>query len=188
MTTTISKTFYLEGHTLVFNEVSGTNVSRSEFPLREVTKQELSKLRLVDKAGFVLKKNNKTYYTKLPNKPDFPQISALEGITEKHLCADCPCKTMAKCKKFLKHSRYIENYNFITFGFETFSTYSPKETFVVYTCRSFETSEYKTREEIDISKFNRAKLFLAQMYNPDIDQPSDISDIGDISNIGLLIK
>ena len=63
---TISKTFYLDGHTLVLRRASTSNVVESKFPLREVTKEELSKLRLEDKCGFVLKENGRLYYTKLP--------------------------------------------------------------------------------------------------------------------------
>ena len=57
MATISTKTFYLDGHTLVLRRASTSNVVESEFPLREVTKEELSKLRLEDKAGFVLKEN-----------------------------------------------------------------------------------------------------------------------------------
>lgn len=160
---TISKTFYLDGHTLVLRRASTSNVVESKFPLREVTKEELSKLRLEDKCGFVLKENGTTFYTKLPER--FPQISALEGISERHLCGECPCTVTATCNKFLQGCKSIESYDFIPWGFETFSACPTfKESFVVFTCKRFPSGEHTARRT-DTKRFHEARLLLAQMYN-----------------------
>ena len=163
MATISTKTFYLDGHTLVFRRESTSNVFELKFPLREVTKEELSKLRLEDKAGFVLKENGILYYTKLPEH--FPQISSLEGIADKHLCGECPCTVTATCNKFLQGCKSIESHDFILWGFETFSACPTfKESFVVFTCKRFPSGEHTARRT-DTKRFHEARLLLAQMYN-----------------------
>ena len=162
MMNTDSKIFYLDGFTLVYTKIMDADVSTTRFPLREISKEELLEVRKTCDYGFVFKKDGKTYFTELPKH--FPQISKLENLSRNHLCADCPCDNLNICQKFLNNSRYIENYDYISLGFETFSKYAAKESFVVYSCSIFENTEHKERKKISIEKFNRAKRNIADLY------------------------
>ena len=155
--------YYLEGLTLVYNKpgVNGS-VSENRFPLSEVSGKDLAKLRKKCQDGFILRIGNNLYFTELPE--DFRTITKIENAGNRHLCADCPCSTMAKCPKFINRSRYLEDYDFISFGFEIFSKASIKETFVVSQCELFEKRERKEREPISLERFDRAKRNIAELY------------------------
>lgn len=111
-----------------------------EFPLKVVSVDELAKLRSSGKPGFLLKENEIYYYAKI--NPDIHIISY--EIMTPHLCGRSghECHRLAAlsdakggCAKVRDKYKYIENYSFITKGFETFNT--DHNSFVVFECSHY---------------------------------------------------
>ena len=115
-------------------------IGTKAFNLVEVTPEELAVFRKSGIQSFVLKSNGNLYWTEIPN------ISFLSAkILGNHMCAvpskECNRLSPAKdedggCAKVRNFSRNIENYDFITDGFETFNV-SP-EVFHVARCLYYE--------------------------------------------------
>lgn len=112
-----------------------------EFPLQVVSVDELVGLRSSGKPGFLLKENEIYYYAKID--PIIRIIS--HEIMTPHLCGKkChECRRLAAlsdakggCAKVRDKYKYIENYPFITKGFETFNTIH-NDSFVVFECSHY---------------------------------------------------
>ncbi len=111
-----------------------------EFPLKVVSVDDLVKLRYSGKPGFLLKENEIYYYAKID--PIIRIIS--HEIMTPHLCGKKghECRRLAAlsdakggCAKVRDKYKYIENYSFITKGFETFNT--DYDSFVVFECSHY---------------------------------------------------
>ena len=111
-----------------------------KFPLKVVSVDELAKLRSSGKPGFLLKENEIYYYAKID--PIIRIIS--HEIMTPHLCGKKghECRRLAAlsdakggCAKVRDKYKYIENYSFITKGFETFNT--DYDSFVVFECSHY---------------------------------------------------
>lgn len=112
----------------------------------------------------VIKKEGKLYYSlEIPRN-----IAFFEGsleISEKrfHLCARCKrfsplCEEEGGCSKIRDNSRHIEDYPFITDGYETFG--SSHSQMVILRCEHYEKKVHEnlkvTKVEIPKVKFNSA--------------------------------
>ena len=111
-----------------------------KFPLKVVSVDDIVKLRSSGKPGFLLKENEIYYYAKID--PIIRIIS--HEIMTPHLCGKKghECRRLAAlsdakggCAKVRDKYKYIENYSFITKGFETFNT--DYDSFVVFECSHY---------------------------------------------------
>lgn len=112
-----------------------------EFPLTEVSIEELKEYRKNKIPSFLLKLKENFYYTKLPAKINLFACNNLG----KHKCSfgteTCNRISTASdenggCAKVRDRSVGIEKYPFITAGYETFNT--PHDSFIVVRCNHFE--------------------------------------------------
>ena len=95
-----------------------------EFPLREVTKEELKELRRSGQPGFVLKEDDKYYYAEIKYNTRLLSRCMLSG----HKCELCKRLSAAAdcdggCAKVREGCRGIERYKWITSGYESFNVY-----------------------------------------------------------------
>ena len=142
------------------------NVKPMTFPLKEVTAQQVAMCRKKGIASFVFKEYGKLYWTKIPKNINFVS-SALLGT---HKCAAagdvCLHATAASdkeggCAKVRNGSCYIERYEWIPVGYETFNTYN--DSFVVGGCFRYEDCPEKPPrpiEEVRALKFSLAQFAL----------------------------
>lgn len=110
------------------------------FPLTEVTSEQLSIYRNEGVPSFVLKFRNKFYYSKITDNFNF----VFSTILGEHKCAfaENVCTRLSAasdkkggCEKVRKYSKCIENYPWITEGYETFNT--GHDIFIVVNCRHY---------------------------------------------------
>lgn len=134
-----------------------------DFPLREVSREEIKKLRKSKIPSLILKKNGKLYYTELPKGG---LLFSQENIPNyKHLCADCarlyalPEKQKG-CPKVYYHGSKIEDLKNIIFGFESFNT-KHNDCFVVIEC-SLYSLQKTTKSNLSAAEINALKISLAQ--------------------------
>lgn len=129
---------------IFFKKKDGITIEQN-FPLKEISEDEIIEHRLSDVPGFILKKGDKLYYSEIPNNS---RLSNNE-ITEIHLCSSLSktCKHLSAalecdggCQKVrdisidsypkerldyfskLISAKRIEKYPFVTYGYETFNT------------------------------------------------------------------
>lgn len=147
----------------ISEEVVSEEIERiAEFPLREVTVKELRSIRKEEKPGFVLKKDGKYYYGLISVKT---RLTSYMDLRE-HLCAyDDVCRYLLAasdqdggCAKVRNNSKYIENYNYITYGYETFNT--EQDCFVVLNCHKYKKCLPSNKTYSDEEK-EKMKLKLA---------------------------
>lgn len=112
------------------------------FPLTQVTPTELVKYRKDKIPSFVLKVDGKLYYTQIPRNLSLLSSASILG---QHKCTALghECKRFSPesdeqggCAKVRNRARYIERYDWITTGFETFGTLH--DSFVVVNCFHYE--------------------------------------------------
>ena len=129
-----------------------------EYPLRELSIEELFEIRVEHQAGFVLKMNCHYYYTPIPKELKLVSLNILgthlcanstntcQFFSSKPLCdGGCAKVRDAEVRDFLSLgikqlevvnlSKRIEKYDFITVGYETFNT--DINCFVVVECSNF---------------------------------------------------
>lgn len=158
-------------------------VSENEYPLREISVEEIIELRKTTIPSFVLKKNGHFYYTRIHKNMKFTNNMVLGA----HLCGGCQHCSAAPdekggCPKVrnldfsafrvskknfdaaVMASKRIEKYDFILEGFESFNT--SQESFVVTRCTNFESDE--VRPPLSLDETNRRKLAVAQFVWPDV--------------------
>ena len=113
---------------------------RKEFPLKEVSIEKLTDLRKSGKPGFVLKENGKYYYAKIYKNLG---LTSANLLNLDHQCAakGLMCKHISLgCQKVLEGSSFIEKYDWITLGYETFNLIGAGECFVVLKCKNHEAN------------------------------------------------
>ena len=142
------------------------NIKKTHFPiyssleLVETTPQKLAIIRHSEVPSFVLKKDGKLYYSKVPSNFNF--ISEIGGL---HLCSlsryECSRLSAASdedggCQKVRDYgkAKRIENYPWIIEGYEVFNA-SHDDCFVVIKCLHYEHTFKKklTEEEIYNARF-----------------------------------
>lgn len=164
-----SYTIFLEGRSYLVVEkkkyISSKNnscpeIKRSIFALEEISAEQLEKKRQEKIPSFVLKENEKYYYTQISNNIKFYSSNLLG----EHLCGafgkECSHLSAANdenggCKKVRMRSRYIEKFPWIKLGYETFNT-GINDVFVVCTCEHYESIYNKKnfRTHADLSNFS----------------------------------
>ena len=154
---------------LIYRHKLGEIVEPMSFNLVEVTSKELSVYRKSGISSFVLKVDGKLYYTSIPDNISFVSSPILGA----HRCAVVghECKRLSAasdehggCEKVRNRSTHIENYPWITTGYETFNT--NHDSFVVVNCLHY--VPIPPRKKLPVDKAINAKLGLAQFYWDDI--------------------
>ncbi|MBR3249677.1 MAG: hypothetical protein IKF83_03140 [Clostridia bacterium] len=144
--------------TTIDDEVNTTE--KFSFPLQEVSVAELASIREKNTPGFVLKKNSHYYYTEISAVKKHRVMP--ENVTS-HMCASCRFLSAASdedggCAKVRAFSRNIENFKYITFGFETFNTEA--DVFIVLNCLHWKNVIYRPTRPITEKDKIALALFL----------------------------
>lgn len=150
--------------------ISSETIDEKKYKLIEVTKEELKKLRKGPKAGFVLKEGEKLYYTPIPKGINY----VTHNVLGCHLCGGngnackrllATCDENGGCAKVRAKSQGIENFPFISLGYETFG--AKVDAFVVAYCQHFKVEmESDRKHPSDVAE---AKFGLAQYVFPEIE-------------------
>ena len=172
--------FYLQEDKIV-GEIVGEegNVENLCFPLQQVSLDELALLRESTDAGFVLKKGTSYYYADVSIVRNHRIV--LENAPA-HLCANCRFLSALPdeeggCAKVRAFSRKIENFDFITYGYETFGTVS--DVFMVHRCLHWQRSNYYPKRRVS----QKDKLELASFLFDDVKDYNELRQrIQKISN------
>ncbi len=145
-------------------------------PLKKSTPDEILKLRLTRQSGFILRnKNGELYCAPIPS---YTLISKTCELTN-HLCRDCV--KCCECQKFLdgsldtyiyddkkfeivtKQSKRLENYPFITYGYQVFNALE-NNIFTVCECEKF--SNYRPRKTMTFEELkNATQMFFDFLYD-----------------------
>lgn len=135
------------------------------FPLLEVKPEELEEYRRNGIPSFVLKMDEKFYYTQIPRDITFVG----SNILGPHKCASVGKECMhlspasdaeGGCAKVRNHSRCIERYPWIKKGYETFNT--PTDVFVVACCEHYERC--LPNKTVPLDELIRRRADLYRMY------------------------
>ena len=123
------------------------------FALRKISIDELTEIRKQNISGFVLKENNKYYFTQIPKNLRFIYVENF-GL---HMCAHCNHMSADSdenggCQKVRIGSNHIEFFDWIESGYETFHT--RQDSFLVSNCSHHCTIPKRAR----ISKSFKRKL------------------------------
>jgi hypothetical protein len=130
-------------------------IGSKTYTVTEITTEELSVYRKKKIPSLVVKTNGKLLYTRI--NPQYPIT-----FTPCHMCNDTShdcCHLIALdpadggCNKVIEHSRYIERFDFITEGYETFNTV--KDAFIVIKCNNYQASAMRGK-----AKLTREDLFV----------------------------
>ncbi len=142
------------------------------YHFRKVSIEELTSLRAGKKPGFVLKEYRDYYYTEIPENLRFFS----ENIIGKHMCGE-ECVHLSAlpdsaggCAKVRNHSRFIEKFDFITKGYESFNTEA--DCFVVIACSNYE--HCKRRKQRSALEIQNDKLALGQFYSDSVVTYADV--------------
>lgn len=159
-------------------EVLEEAVTTLEFPLKQVTASEVKQYRRDGIPSFVLKINDTLFLTTIPK-----QLSLLNSkILGYHQCA-APFSPICKhlsfasdedggCPKVREGSKRIENYPWITIGYEVFN--NVHASFRVVKCSHYEKKDPPptySAEEIRV-----ARLTVAQHFWPDVTTVQEIRE------------
>lgn len=166
------------------------HISTESFPLREVSFTELQSLRRSNTPSFVLKRDGKLFYTKVPNTLKLLNCRLLGTHKCSHENKTCGrlsaapdelggCAkvrgtiTSSDVKDFSKPILGIELFPWITYGYETFNmgryTENPTSTldvFVVLSCEHYLAKPIKVKqEEKDKIKIEKKETKSAKEYS-----------------------
>lgn len=139
------------GHIVAKNEIK-KEIKWIEFPLTEVTPEKILEYRKKGVPSFVLKIDGKLYYSEINKRMNFLKTNF---FGEPHQCAiiGAECKRLSPasdenggCAKVRALVRYIEKYDWIRTGFETFNT--SYDNFKVADCEHYVKSPNKKRSKI----------------------------------------
>lgn len=125
-----------------------TETKKETFNLEKVTADDLYALRKEKIASFVLKENDNLFCAQIPERTGFLSTNFLG----EHKCNYCRHLSSASdedggCAKVRNFACFIENYPWITFGYETFSC--KDDAFVVIKCEHFETEPPRKTKHSD---------------------------------------
>lgn len=145
------------------------------FPLIEVTPEMLSDYRNTMIPSFVLKIEGKLFYSEIPDDISFVSST----IIGPHKCAmsgrECRRLSAASdedggCERIRDLCCNIENYPWITVGYETFNT--KHDSFVVVNCLHYE--KCPPQKSRSIEEINATRLSLAQLVWDDVKTLADV--------------
>lgn len=133
---------YLDSHkNIISSKFVERKVEKIEYPLQEISVSELRHLRRTGKPGFVLKEDDKYYYARIKYDTHF----TISNLPNAHMCSYAPgcCKHLSAslidgCQMIFDIYSYIENYSWITFGYEFFNVSLGSLT--VLKCSNYEKS------------------------------------------------
>lgn len=150
--------------------------STNSFHLTQVTTAELEEYRRSEIPSFVLKTDDKLYYTKIPKSLHF--INSI--VLGEHQCAKCRHLSAASdeeggCEKVRNETERIERYPWITEGYETFNT--DHDSFVVTSCLHFEN--YLPHKKVSKAERDKIRLSLAQFYCDDVTNLKQVKKLRD---------
>ena len=179
---------------IIFERVIKRWKEVNEYPMQEVSAEELMKHRLSKKPGVVYKRGGTLFYATVPNtlnlNTDFERAFGKHACGEhcSMVCQGCPRTsdfTVNSQKRYGKtfsravHDSWrIEKYPFVLEGIESFNMGSTSEACLIFKCEN-----YKTRSKMNtygIRPSKDAKLSLAHLYWDDFN--------GDYNEMRLRIK
>lgn len=171
-TKSVFKNIVLDGvKTLSGEKITSQGVEPISFDLIEVSPEELAKYRDDGIPSFVLKVDSKLYYTSIPRNISFID----SNILGTHQCAiagrECnrlsaACDEDGGCEKVREQHKRIEEYSFITMGYQTFNTIH--DFLKVVECSHYEPC--MPRKKPSVERLNRLKLSIAQfILGDDVD-------------------
>ena len=165
---------------LVQKIVSKREINRKEetleFSLVKVSSKRLTTYRYKGIPCFVLKVDGQLFYSRIPDELNLMPFN----IIGEHQCyhSGNVCHRLSAtsdehngCEKVRNGAKYIENYPWITSGYETFNT--NYDVFVVLNCLHYQ-KEITPCQSLSIREINNAKLLLAQFIWPDVESFADI--------------
>lgn len=170
--------YYYEKGKKRFSEKTLISSTKKEvvFPLTEITATELKKIRRTKKLGFVLKCADKYYYTLIPDRLHFPE----DFFVKEHKCGNCNRMSALPdskggCQKVRDKLIFIENYSFITDGFEVFNT--SRKVFPVFECKNFVEEPPRKKTNINASKEMQELFKYVRFDRSNEDDDDDDDDI-----------
>ena len=146
--------------------------------LKVATPDEVKDYRKKGTPGFVLKDGDQLYLTEIPKNFSFVN----SNISNRHMCAygQTVCHRLSPlsdeqggCAKVRNYATFIEDYPFITRGYETFNT--KHDVLVVNQCKNSVISS-SSRDSKSTGDMNRIKVNIAQLYYPN----ENIKNIHDV--------
>lgn len=140
--------------------------------LKQISTSELTRLRESKKPGFVLKKDHNYYYADISQ---FKKYHIIVETNTSHKCANCRLLSAASdkdggCAKVREFSRFIENFEQITYGYETFNT--SFDVFIVLKCNRWKIANH-THTTITKAQI----VLLAQYLWEHVDTFSDVREM-----------
>lgn len=157
-------------------------VESEDYPLQEVLPETLRVLRDSGQPGFVLKKDGKLLYATHPHLRRYQsKLDCIKG-DRTHKCNDkyMMCQRLSAlpdakggCAKIRDKYYFIEDYDFITEGYEFFNI--NQDSFVVLECRHWVPNDKaNTAPRVSKSDATKRKLALAQYVWPEVETISDL--------------
>lgn len=157
--------------------VSNEEERMVEYPLREISKEEILGLWKAKVPSFLLKKDGKYYHGEIPKEMTFLSSNVIDVP---HQCAvgdqgGCCARLEASpdpkgCAKVRARSVHIERYDWITYGYETFCT--NHTAFVVGACEHYKKCPPK--KQLPAAEVNRRRVALAAFFYDDIKDMKDV--------------
>ncbi len=147
-----------------------------EYEFREVTAEELLKLRLSGTPGIAYKFDESLYYTEVPGDLKINRVDDSNGV---HLCGKNCTKVCAGCtrvrdltvafqlrmnKEFpytVLDSWRIEKYDYVQEALEAFNMYQQNDGCTVYRCANYEEAPPRVSKRVSTTDL---KVLLASMY------------------------
>lgn len=160
---------------LISEKIIDEKVIPLNFPLVEVTTEELAIYKKNGVSSFVLKMDGKFYYSSIPKDMNLVSCETLSF----HKCAlskrECHRLSAASdenggCAKVRDGASNIERYPWITAGYETFNT--KYDCFAVFNCLHYEPCP--PRRNLSPTELSNLKLGLAQFVWPDVNNIEDV--------------
>lgn len=148
-----------------------------EYPLKEISLEEINSLREEKKPIFLLKDNGRYFYTVIHRCMKFHTAEIIGChwcFSRSYECVRLHALSDPEgCWKVrdLGTDKRIEKYPFIIKGYETIYTY--EESFVVLECDHYKHEPIHKNPSIE--KINAARLSLAQQYWPDVETLDEVS-------------
>ena len=148
-----------------------------EYPLREISKEEIPGLWKAKVPSFLLKKDGKFYHGEIPKEMTFLSSNVIDvphqcaGGQQGVCCARLEASPDPKgCAKVRARSVHIERYAWITYGYETFGT--NHTSFVVGACEHYKKCPPK--KQLPAAEVNRRRLALASFFFDDVESMNDV--------------
>ena len=123
-------------------------IGKKTYTMREVTEQELKILRKKRIPSLVVKIQGKLLHTCIDPQKPVTYAPCHMCNDQSHDCSHLLAKNPVEggCFKVIERSRFIERFDFISEGYETFGTI--KDSLIVIKCSNYEKSPARAKKDI----------------------------------------